>query len=93
MESDMSRFQMGDMVYAAQDLYNEALEETGESAIPGVAPDELLVAAGTRGVVVNVGHAQEMPDEEIYLVRFEMDAEGTLSEPVGCLADELTGLS
>ncbi|HCI13299.1 MAG: nitrogen fixation protein NifZ [Gallionellales bacterium GWA2_60_142] len=89
----MSRFQMGDMVFAAQDLYNEALEETGESAIPGTAPDELLAATGTRGVIVNVGHAKEMPDEEIYLVRFEIDAEGTLAEPVGCLSDELTGLS
>jgi hypothetical protein len=45
---------------------------------------------GTCGVVVNVGHAQEMPNEEIYLVRFEMDAEGTLAEPIGCLADELS---
>jgi len=86
----MSKFQMGDMVFAAQDLYNEALEETGESSIPGLTPDALLAATGTRGVIVNVGHAQEMPDEEIYLVRFEMDAEGTLAEPVGCLADELS---
>lgn len=86
----MSRFQMGDMVYAAQDLFNEPLEETGESGIPGVEPDELLAAAGTRGVIVNVGHAQEMPGEEIYLVRFELDAEGTLAEPIGCLSDELT---
>lgn len=86
----MSRFQMGDMVYAAQDLYNEALEESGESAVPGAEPDALLTAAGTRGVVVNVGHAQEMPDEEIYLVRFEIDADGTLAEPIGCLAEELT---
>jgi hypothetical protein len=31
-----------------------------------------------------------MPDEEIYLVRFEIDAEGTLAEPIGCLSDELT---
>lgn len=31
----MSRFQMGDMVFATQDLYNEAIEEAGESAIPG----------------------------------------------------------
>lgn len=84
---------MGDMVFAALDLYNEALEETGESGIPGVAPDALLAAAGTRGVVVNVGHAQEMPDEEIYLVRFETDADGTLGEPIGCLTDELTGLN
>ena len=86
----MSRFQMGDMVFAAQDLFNEPLEETGESSIPGVAPGELLAAMGTRGVVVNVGHAQEIPEEEIYLVRFEMDAEGTLAEPIGCLSDELS---
>ena len=87
----MSRFQMGDMVYAAQDLFNEVNEETGESAIPGIAAEALLAASGTRGVVVNVGHVQEMPDAEIYLVRFETDAEGTLAEPVGCLADELSG--
>jgi nitrogen fixation protein NifZ len=86
----MSRFQMGDMVFAAQDLFNEPLEETGESGIPGFAPGELLTAAGSRGVVVNVGHAQEMPNEEIYLVRFEMDAEGTLAEPIGCLSEELS---
>jgi nitrogen fixation protein NifZ len=86
----MSKFKMGDMVYAAQDLYNEALEETGESAIPGVAPEAMLAATGTRGVVVNVGHAQEMPNEEIYLVRFELDAKGTLAEPIGCLSDELS---
>lgn len=86
----MSRFQMGDMVYAAIDLYNEALEETGESAIPGVETGALLAAAGTRGVVVNAGHAEELPEVKVYLVRFETDAEGTLSEPIGCLADELT---
>ena len=40
-------------------------------------------------MVVNVGHAEEMPTEDIYLVRFEMDAEVTLSEPIGCLSDEL----
>ncbi len=81
---------MGDMVFAALDLYNEVLEETGESSIPGLVPNALLAAAGTRGVVVNVGYAQEMPKEEIYLVRFEKDIEGVLAEPVGCLADELS---
>lgn len=86
----MSKFQMGDMVFAAVDLYNEAVEETGESGIPGIEPEALLAATGTRGVIVNVGHAKEMPDEEIFLVRFEMDAEGTLSEPIGCLSDELS---
>ncbi len=85
----MSKFQMGDMVFAAYDLFNEPIEETGESGIPDAAPDELLAAKDARGVVVNVGHAVEQPHAEIYLVRFEMDAEGTLSEPVGCLVDEL----
>ena len=89
----MSRFQMGDMVFAAQDLFNEPLEETGESGIPGIEPGALLAAAGTRGVVVNVGHAQEMPEEEVYLVRFELDAEGALAEPIGCLNEELSETS
>ncbi len=89
----MSRFEMGDMVFAAIDLYNEPIDETGESGIPGVEINALLVASGTRGVIVNVGYAQEMPDEEIYLVRFEIDSDGTLGDPIGCLLDELLGLN
>ncbi|MGC2165195.1 MAG: nitrogen fixation protein NifZ [Gallionella sp.] len=86
----MSKFSMGDMVFAAQDLFNEPLEETGESGIPGVEPGVLLASAGVRGVVVNVGHAKSSPQEEIYLVRFESGADGTLAEPIGCLVDELS---
>ncbi len=89
----MSMYNMGDMVFAAYDLFNEPMEETGESGIPDVAVGALLAAAGTRGVVVNVGHAQELPDEAIYLVRFEIDTDGTLGEPIGCLTDELSGLN
>jgi nitrogen fixation protein NifZ len=85
----MSRFEMGDLVYSALDIYNDPVEETGESGIPGLAAGELLAAAGARGVVVNVGHAEAMPDAEIYLVRFETGADGQLAEPVGCLAEEL----
>ena len=87
----MSRYGMGDLVYAAQDLFNEPVEETGESGIPGVEVGALLAAAGTRGVVVNVGHAEALPDEEIYLVRFETGADGNLGDPIGCLPEELTG--
>lgn len=87
----MSRFHMGDLVYAAQDIYNDPIEETGESAIPGLAPDDLLAAVGTRGVVVNVGHAEFRPEMEVYLVRFETGPEGALSQPIGCLAEELIG--
>lgn len=85
----MPRYEMGDLVYAAADLYNDPAEDTGASAIPGIAAGELLVAAGARGVVVNVGHAEAQPEADIYLVRFELDADGVLSDPFGCLAEEL----
>lgn len=86
----MSTFQPGDRVFATLDLYNDPLEETGESAIPGMNAGELLARAGTCGMVVNVGHAEAAPDEEIYLVRFETGPDRTLAEPIGCLADELS---
>jgi nitrogen fixation protein NifZ len=82
---------MGDMVFAAQDLFNEPVEETGESGIPGVPAGALLAGAGTRGVVVNVGHAEAAPKQKIYLVRFESGVDGTLAEPIGCLGEELSG--
>lgn len=86
----MSRFEMGDLVYAAHNLYNDPVAETGASAIPGAEPDALLAVAGTRGVVVNVGHVEASPDLEIYLVRFEVGSGGSLGEPLGCLAEELS---
>jgi nitrogen fixation protein NifZ len=88
----MSQFEMGDMVFAVQDLFNEPIEGTGESGIPGVLPGELLAAMGTRGVVVNVGHTEAAPKQEIYLVRFEAGKDGTLAEPIGCLAEELSDM-
>jgi nitrogen fixation protein NifZ len=77
-------------VFAALDLFNDPLEETGESGIPGLNPGDLLAPAGTRGMVVNVGHAEAAPEDEIYLVSFETGPDGTLAEPIGCLADELS---
>jgi nitrogen fixation protein NifZ len=85
----MSQFNMGDLVYAAIDLHNDPMEETGESGIPGLAANQLLAAAGTRGVVVNVGHAEADPTQDIYLVRFETGPDATLAEAIGCLADEI----
>lgn len=86
----MEQYNLGDMVIARIDLHNDPLEETGESAIPGIPPNDLLAAAGTRGVVVNVGHAEADPHQDIYLVRFETGPDGKLAEPIGCLAEEIT---
>jgi nitrogen fixation protein NifZ len=85
----MNQYNLGDLVFAAIDLRNDPLEDTGEGGVPGVAADELLAAAGTRGVVVNVGHVEADPTQDIYLVRFETGPDGTLAEPIGCLADEI----
>jgi nitrogen fixation protein NifZ len=84
----------GDLVYAACDLYNDEAQEDGSSAMPEAAPGALLAAAGTRGMIVNVGHPEAAPDQVIYLVSFETgpetDGRRELGLPFGCLADELT---
>ncbi len=87
----MNKFDMGEMVFAATDLYNDELAEDGSSLIPDIAPKALIAAAGTRGVVVNVGHVAEMPRQDIYLVRFETGEDKTLGIPVGCMPEELVG--
>jgi len=56
----------------------------------GANPGEPLAAAGARGVVVNAGHVEAQPDAEIYPARFESEADGPLSQPIGCLAEELS---
>jgi nitrogen fixation protein NifZ len=86
----MNQYNLGDMVFAATDLHNDPLEESDEGGVPGIAANELLAAAGTRGVIVNVGHAEADPTQDIYLVRFETGPDGNLAEPIGCLADELS---
>jgi len=73
----------GDLVYAATDIFNDG-------GIPDLAEDALIARAGTRGVVVNVGHLEEDPDRALLLIRFEGD-DLILGPPTGCWADELTG--
>lgn len=86
----MEKFDMGEMVFAATDLYNDELAEDGSSLIPDVEPNALIAAVGARGVVVNVGHVADLPKQDIYLVRFETGEEKTLGVPIGCLPEELT---
>jgi nitrogen fixation protein NifZ len=86
----MHKFDMGEMVFAATDLYNDELAEDGTSLIPEVGPNALIAAAGARGVVVNVGHVAVLPQQDIYLVRFEAGPDCSLGMPIGCLPEELT---
>ncbi|RKT49934.1 nitrogen fixation protein NifZ [Azonexus fungiphilus] len=78
------QYDIGDLVYAAEDILNDG-------GMPGIDEAEGLIApAGARGVVVHYGHAEIDPSREIYLVRFETGPDGTLGNPVGVLPEELT---
>ena len=78
------QYEVGDMVFAAEDILNDG-------GMPGIEEAEGLIApAGMRGVVVHYGVAEMDESKEIYLVQFENGPDGTLGHPVGCLPDELT---
>ena len=81
MEDDV-QFQGGDVVFCRDDIFSDG-------GLPGFAEGALVAAAGTRGVVVQFGHVEAMPSEQIYLVRFEGPGLD-LGIPVGCLPEELT---
>lgn len=72
----------GDLVYAAADIANDG-------GIPDLPADALIAPAGTRGVIVNIGHLEEDPARELFLVRFE-GPDLVLGPPTGCWAEELT---
>jgi nitrogen fixation protein NifZ len=72
----------GDVVYAATEIRNDG-------GIPGLPDDAVLATSGTRGVIVNIGHLEENPDRELFLVRFE-DADLDLGPPTGCWPEELS---
>lgn len=82
----------GDMVFAAVDLFNDEANEDGSSAMPEAEPGALLAAAGTRGMIVNVGHPEAAPHQVIYLVSFETGPDKELGLPFGCFPEELTQL-
>ncbi len=77
-------YEIGDMVYAAEDILNDG-------GMPGIETEDGLIAPlGARGVVVNSGVAELDESQAIYLVRFETGPDGLLGDPVGCLPEELT---
>ncbi|PKO84816.1 MAG: nitrogen fixation protein NifZ [Betaproteobacteria bacterium HGW-Betaproteobacteria-11] len=79
------QYAIGEIVFSRELLVNDG-------GIPGLAAEAVLATPGRRGVVVNIGHVEIDPDQQVYLVRFESAAGalGELGPPVGCLPDELT---
>ena len=68
------KFQWGQTVVAAADLYNDG-------SLPDIAEDQLLVAAGGPGEIVQIGHHREA-NVPIYMVDFGVVV-------LGCLEDEI----
>ncbi|PEQ11734.1 nitrogen fixation protein NifZ [Novosphingobium sp. PC22D] len=71
-------FQWGQPVRAVADIVNDGSH-------PHAGPDELLVARGAPGEVVNVGHHQDS-NQPVYIVEFAGER-GTVV--VGCFEEEL----
>lgn len=78
---DLSQLNPGDCVYAATAIHNDG-------GIPDLEKNALVADAGTRGVIVNIGHLGEDPGRTVYLVRFE-GVGLRLGPPTGCWPEEL----
>jgi len=78
----LKQLQPGDAVYAASHIVNDG-------SIPTLETSALIAAPGTRGVIINIGHLEEVPERELFLVRFE-DADLNLGPPAGCWPEELS---
>lgn len=61
---NLQQLNPGNIVYAATEIRNDG-------GIPEIPKDALIATPGTRGVVVNIGHLEENPERELFLVRFE----------------------
>ena len=79
---NLAHLSPGDIVYAAAEIRNDG-------GIPDIPVDAILAAPGARGVIVNIGHLEEDPQRNLFLVRFE-DAELNLGPPTGCWEEELS---
>lgn len=79
---NIKQLQPGDIVYAASHIINDgSIPERDDSAV--------LAAPGTRGVIINIGHLEEHPERELFLVRFE-EKDLILGPPTGCWQEELS---
>jgi nitrogen fixation protein NifZ len=74
-DPDAARFQWGQPVWAAVDLYNDG-------SVPDTPEDALIVVAGGPGEVVQIGRIEDN-GAPVYMVDFGVAV-------LGCLEDELS---
>jgi nitrogen fixation protein NifZ len=79
-----SRYEWGQAVVAAVDLYNDGSH-------PEAAEDQLLVVAGGPGEIVQVGHHAEA-NVPVYMVDFGIAVIGCLEEEIAAEGADLNAL-
>lgn len=77
----MTQIQKGDAVFATTTIRNDG-------SIPGLEAEQILAKPGAMGMLVNTGHLEEDPNQEVLLVAFT-DDEG-FPALVTCLPDEVS---
>lgn len=82
MTNNVEKLQPGDMVLCSQPIFNDG-------SFPDCADDALLVPAGQRGVITNVGFLEAEPDKQVFMVRFEMPGTNDLGPEIGCWLEDL----
>lgn len=82
MTTPLKALQPGDMIFAKTLIVNDG-------SLPGVPENQLIARPGTRGMLVNTGHLEENPEQEIHLVRFENEQKD-LGLAVSCWPEELS---
>ena len=77
------QLQVGDAITAKHDILNDG-------SFPEYEENELIIKAGTRGVVINFGHLEDNEDQEVFLVKFEAsDESAELGPPIGCWPEDI----
>lgn len=72
----------GDAVFAAVRIVNDG-------SVPHADDNEVFAEMGTMGMLINIGHLEENPNKELFLVSFQLP-NGELGAPVACLEHELS---
>ncbi|PXW94412.1 nitrogen fixation protein NifZ [Sphaerotilus hippei] len=88
IDQRLPRYEWGQEVVAATDLYNDG-------SLPDVPEDQLVVAAGGPGEIVQVGHHGEA-NIPLYMVDFGIVVLGCLEEeivPPGLYVPEAEGVA
>ncbi|WP_320818645.1 nitrogen fixation protein NifZ [Thalassolituus sp.] len=78
----MTKLEKGDAVYATTTIRNDG-------SVPGFELDAILAEPGSMGMLVNTGHLEENPAQEMLLVCFNL-SDGSVGPLVTCFPDEIS---